>query len=154
MTDSAGPHPPIISESKVNDPCVSIRVLLGSTCTYTVAKISDTKCRFAYAMAMSRCYAICSEKRSKDDVYLMRQELIHLKSELPAYLPKRSWFNRENYYTVLAVDHAIGVVESILVRFVRGYSNEDEALVRNILEGDADGHQVHSYLERLSKIEG
>jgi hypothetical protein len=104
-------------------------------------------------MAMSRCYAICSEKRSNNDVYLMRRELIHLRTETPKYLKKR-WFNMENQYTMLAIHHAIEVVESILVRFVRGYSNEDETFVRNILEGDADGHQVFSYLERLSKIEG
>lgn len=153
MTDLADTHSPIISGPKVNDPCNALRILLGSTCTYTASRIMDTKCRFAYAMAFSRCYAICSEKRSNDDVYLMRQELIHLRTETPKYF-KKQWFSRENHYTILAINHAIEIVESILVRFVRGYSNEDESFVRNILEGDADGHQVCSYLERLSKIVG
>jgi len=138
---------------KVKDPCTALRILLGSTCTYTAGRIQDTRCRFAYAMAFSRCYSICSELRSGNDIYLMRQELIHLRTEAPKHFKKR-WFNRENEYTMLAIEHAIEVVESILLRFVRGYSNEDETFIRNILEGDADGHQVCSYLERIGQIEG
>lgn len=153
MTNLAETHTPIISGPKVNDPCNALRILLGSTCTYTTSRIQDTRCRFAYAMAFSRCYSICSELRSGNDVYLMRQELIHLRTETPKFF-KRRWFNRENDYTMLAINHAIEVVESILLRFVRGYSNEDETFIRNILEGNADGHQVYSYLERLSKIDG
>jgi len=134
-----------------NDIGTSVKTLIGSTCTYVTKNIGSDRNRFAYVRAISQCYSICCE--NGDDLYKMREELTHFAHTAPKFLKKR-WFSDENKYYMLAIRQCIDVVDSLLIRFVRGYcSNDSERLVRNIFEGSTDGHQIHARMERIGHIE-
>jgi hypothetical protein len=114
---------------------------MGSTCTHVAYHINKEKYRFSYVRAMSRCYNLCSEKESGNDLWLMKSKLVAMRAIAPKQLKKR-WFSSENGYYMMGVQHSIDVVDSILTRFVKGYSSEDEVFVRNILEGWKDEREV------------
>ena len=118
--------------------CDLARTLMGSTCTHVAYKIGKEKYRFAYVRAMSRCYSICSEKENGNNPFVMREKLANLSYTVPKHLKKR-WFNSENGYYLMGIQHALNALDSILVRFVKGYSSEDEVFVRNILGSRKDG---------------
>lgn len=155
MTNLAETHTPIISQDMAlkvqQNACISLRTLLGATCTYTASNIQDSRCRYAYAEIMGCCYALCSERKTGSDIFAMKQKLIELKLEMPKYFVKR-WFSRENHYAILAVNHALEAIDSIIVRFVKGYSSENETFLRNVMEGDADGREICSHLERIGQV--
>lgn len=84
---------------------------------------------------------MCSEAENGNDLVAMRNKLAALRATMPKHLKKR-WFSAENGYYMMGIQHSISAVDSILTRFVRGYSSDDEVFVRNILEGYKDEHQV------------
>lgn len=111
-----------------------VRILIDSTCTYTALHISNEKNRFAYVRAMSRCLNICLEKPNRNDTEKMRRELVKLRRDAPKTLLKRyELFGRTNHYYMLGIQQSLEVVESIHVRFEKGYSWADEYFVRSIL---------------------
>lgn len=118
--------------------CDLARTLLGSICTHVAFHIKKEKYRHTYVRAVSRCYSLCSEKESGNDLVTMRSKLSTLRATLPKHLNKR-WFSSENGYYIMGVEHSMDALDSILTRFVKGYSSEDEVFVRNILENSHDG---------------
>jgi hypothetical protein len=64
----------------------------------------------------------------------MRRELVTLRRSAPKRFRKR-WFSHENGYYLMGVNHSIYVVDSIITRFVKGYSASDEVFIRNMLTG-------------------
>lgn len=113
--------------------CDLARTLMGSTCTHVASHIAKEKYRHAYVRAVARCYHMCSEAENGNDLVLMRNKLNTLRCTVPKHL-KRRWFGSENGYYIMGIQHSINIADSILTRFVRGYSSEDEVFVRNILE--------------------
>lgn len=129
------------------------RLLLVSTGLHVARHIGNDKNRLAYARAMSRCQHVCAEAVSGNDLLLMKQRLITLKYDVSKNI-KRRWFNREAHYYTMSIGHAIETIDSILTRFVTGYSNEDKAIVMSLLEGHDNGHQVCACLDSLRKTKG
>lgn len=135
------------------DICGSLRTLMGSKCTWVASKITREKYRFTYVRAMSRCYYLCSERESGNDAKLMLQKLRNLRRTVPKHL-KRRWFSSENGYYLMGIEHAIATVESILTRFVNGYSSNDEVFVRNILEGTSHGDKLCEHVDGNRQAQG
>jgi hypothetical protein len=111
-----------------------VRILIDSTCTYSASNIYNERNRFAYVRAMSRCLNLCMSKPNKNDIGKMRVELLKLRREVPKTFTWR-WepFSDTKRYYMLGIYQSLEVVESIHVRFEKGYSWADEYFVRSIL---------------------
>jgi hypothetical protein len=115
--------------------CNLLRTLLGSTCTHVASSISNETNRFAYVKAMSRCHYMCLERQSGNDIYAMKTAVEKLLREVPKDFQARvELFSSTKEYYTMGVAHSLDAVKSILVRFEKGYSHNDEWFVRNMLE--------------------
>jgi hypothetical protein len=119
-----------------------VRFLLGSTCAYVLNHIKNEKDQVAYMKGIARCYSVCSEHEG--DVYRMRQEFAYLANTLPKQL-KRRWFSREADHYVMAFEHALDVVNSVINRFVDDRVGSRTKVI-NPLEENLDADQVRAYL--------
>jgi hypothetical protein len=131
--------------------CNLVRALLLASGLHVARHITNQRNRLAYARAMSRCQHICSEHVSGNDLLLMKQRLITLKYDASKRLKKR-WFSREDHYYTMSMDHAVEIIDSILVRFVNGYSNEGKSLAIDLIEGSDNGHQICACLDCFGKV--
>jgi hypothetical protein len=128
-----------------------LKTLLESTLVYVAKRIHSDKDKYAYIKAMSKCCLICSKG---EDIYAVRRELEYFSHDARKTL-KRSWLGGQNRHYFMAIEHAIEATDSIILRFVRGYSSEESNNVSvDILEGQVDGHQVSACMERVSAVEG
>ena len=127
----------------------TIRSLLGSTCAYMLNHVEKPRDQMAYMKGIARCYAIYSEYHS--DIGLLREELAYITSKLPNQLKKRYWFNRENEHYILAHEHGLDIVESIIRRFVDGGRANNWTKMVDPLEENLDADQVRAYLGRVKQ---
>jgi hypothetical protein len=117
------------------DICDLARTLLSSTCTHTAAHIWLEKNRHSYVKAMSRCYQLCSEGESGNDINLMRSKLARLRMTVPGtFIWRFEPFASTKGYYLMGIHHSLDAVDSIITRFQKGYSYNDEFFVRSILE--------------------
>jgi hypothetical protein len=116
-----------------------VKILMDSTCTYAAMHIGNEKNRFAYVRAMSRCLNLCMGPACKGNTQRMQVELLKLRKEVPKTFVRRfEWFSNTKGYYMLGIHQALQVVESISVRFEKGYSSSDVFFMRSIL-----GSHIH-----------
>jgi hypothetical protein len=140
------------NSSSNKEACDLMRTLLNSTGTYIARNIPSERNRLAYARAMSRCQRLCSEQEVGNDLTLVKQKLIFLKYDVDKRM-KRRWWSRERQYYMMSVEHAIEVADSILSRFVNGYTNAEEfTTVADLLKGARNGHQICACLDCFGKV--
>jgi hypothetical protein len=82
---------------------------------------------------MSVCHSFCSGSESGQDIVVVRRKIRNLLACAPRQI-RRRWFTLEKGYYIMGLQHALNVVDSIMIRFVEGYSSQDEVFIRNILE--------------------
>ena len=111
-----------------------VRILISSTCTHSAHSIKNEKNRFAYVRAMSRCLNLCTSEPNRNNIGRMRAELLKLKKDMPKTFVRRfEILSCVKGYYMMGICHSLEVVESIHVRFEKGYSSADEFFVRSIL---------------------
>ena len=109
-----------------------ILTLIDSTTTYSASRIGNTTNRHSYIKAMSRCRNICAQSGS--DIWNMTFQLKRLNQSAPRTFIKRfEPFSSTKGYYMMGIHHCMSIVESINVRFEKGYHSDDEVFVRSIL---------------------
>jgi hypothetical protein len=99
---------------------------------YTASHIQNEKNRFAYVRAMSRCLETC--RVNKSSIKRIRAELVKLRKDAPkTFMGRLELFSNTKKYYMLGIEHSLEVVESIGIRFDKGYSHADRWFIRSIL---------------------
>ena len=112
-----------------------VRVLMESTCIFVSDRIYYSVDREAYIHAMERCYLVCSEKISKDNLISMEQGLIKLRDEEPNWLFnfRAAPYGDVKKHNLMAINQCIDIVQSVRQRFDIDHFIPETIFVRKIL---------------------
>jgi hypothetical protein len=112
-----------------------IETLAESTRIHASSHIHGDKNRAAYIKAMKRCLNVCLDKQYKRNLDKVLNELEKLNLDTPKTLRERlELFSNTKQYYMMGITHTIDIVNSINVRFVRGYSHAPEFFARSVFK--------------------